>query len=604
MKKIILSALFTGIAFTYSQNTINNIAIDQKVKNVKYTYEKPGIQQETGNYFTVKQNTQNLAIQSVFTEEKIGTTSYDLQSNSAIAKRLFNLGNGKLSATWTMSKQLTAGWPDRGTGYNYRDGSNWGAIPSARIESLRTGWPVNTVTQSGKEIVISHDFAVGKLYKNERTTAGSGSWTQSDLSSLSPSGAWPRMASGGANGETIHLIANTLPTGSGGTMHKGMDGALLYSRSTDGGNTWDIKAIQLPGLDSSYYDGIGGDSYSIDAKGNTVAVVVANFAVEPILWKSTDNGTTWTMTKLWDNGLGKYEEANDLIPAADSLPSGDGACEVIIDNNGLVHVFSGIIYFFNEDLTDGGTNFYPNVIDGLVYWNENMGTGNYSIIGGVIDNDNNGTFDVSVNTIPRFGNSNNLNSFPSAGVDANNNLYLVYTSLTEKDDGDEYYRHTYGVKSVDGGSTWSQPVDFTPNDDFAECVFGTAAKMVDSKFYFWYQKGYDPGLNLTSSETNDLEENEIMLVTVDPSDFLTGEKTVSQQSNVIKVYPNPNNGNFILKLSYSNIREIEIYNTLGQSIYNILSTSETMVFDIAEPGIYFVRITGDNENSVQKIIVR
>jgi hypothetical protein len=614
MKKILLLGIGIGVGVSsFAQNSNGKpYKINHAVTNQKANYMPVELKnQETGTYFKVKAATPNHAVKSIIPEEKIGSTTYDLQTNSAIDRRLYNHGGGKISATWTLSTQLTTGWPDRGAGYNYRDGSAWGAYPTARLESERTGWPTLAVTSSSKEVVISHEPANYKLISEIRATAGTGSWTETGLTTLQPSVLWPRAVAGGANGESIHVIALTQPTGSGGTVYNGMDGALLYSRSTDGGATWDIKSIQVTGLNDTNYDGIGGDSYSIDAKGDVIAILVADFATEPTLFKSVDNGTTWTMTKLWDNGIGKYEESVDLIPASDSLPSGDGGCHVIIDNNGLVHCFSGIIYFFNEDLTDGGTNFYSNVIDGLVYWNENMGTGNYDIVGGVIDTDGNGTYDISVNTIPRFANSNNLASYPSAGIDASNNLYLVYTSVTELNDGDEYYRHTYGIKSTDGGTTWTDPVDLTPNDDFAECVFGTAAKMVDSKFYFWYQKGYDPGLNLTSSETNDLEENDIMIVTVDPSDFMTNINSLSENNQSVRLFPNPNNGNFFLSFSDAQTGNynISVKNLLGQIIYQSTKTiSGSMVLNLElnniESGIYFVSVSNANTESVHKVVVR
>ena len=47
----------------------------------------------------------------------------------------------------------------------------------------------------------------------------------------------------------------TAPTGLGGAIWNGLDGALVYYRSQDGGVTWDIKDMQLPTLDTSKYLG-------------------------------------------------------------------------------------------------------------------------------------------------------------------------------------------------------------------------------------------------------------------------------------------------------------------------------------------------------------
>ena len=70
------------------------------------------------------------------------------------------------------------------------------------------------------------------------------------------------------------MIGVTSPSGLTGTLYNGLDGALLYYRSTDGGTTWDIKDKQLPTLDSSNFIGFGGDSYAIDSKGETVVVAI------------------------------------------------------------------------------------------------------------------------------------------------------------------------------------------------------------------------------------------------------------------------------------------------------------------------------------------
>ena len=73
-------------------------------------------------------------------EDIIGTTWYDLQSNGCLQNRMYCYDDGSIGATWTMGMQATA-FPDRGTGYNYYDGSTWLTEPTARIETFRAGWP-------------------------------------------------------------------------------------------------------------------------------------------------------------------------------------------------------------------------------------------------------------------------------------------------------------------------------------------------------------------------------------------------------------------------------------------------------------------------------
>ena len=90
-------------------------------------------------------------------ETVIGTTTYDLQSNASVQNRIIYHDDGTISAAWTMSSILDAAWADRGTGYNFFDGTNWGAFPTARLESSRGGWPSMIVMSSGKEAAITHN---------------------------------------------------------------------------------------------------------------------------------------------------------------------------------------------------------------------------------------------------------------------------------------------------------------------------------------------------------------------------------------------------------------------------------------------------------------
>ena len=83
-------------------------------------------------------------------EQIIGETYYDLQTNSSIQNRLFVHDDNTISATCTMSPDFQTDFPNRGTGYNYFDGTSWMDIPESRIEEKRTGWPSIAVINGGK----------------------------------------------------------------------------------------------------------------------------------------------------------------------------------------------------------------------------------------------------------------------------------------------------------------------------------------------------------------------------------------------------------------------------------------------------------------------
>ncbi|MBN1340975.1 MAG: hypothetical protein JXA03_16725, partial [Bacteroidales bacterium] len=200
-------------------------------------------------------------------EDHIGTTQYDLQSNTALGNRITLFDDGTIAAVWTQGIESSPSFPDRGTGYNYWDGTAWGPIPTTRIESDRGGWPSVAPFGEDGEIVVDHiagGVGTGLLF-NHRATKGTGAWTEFNFQG--PAGGWetitwPRMVTSGVNNDVIHLIHTTYPVANGGQIYNGMDPALLYSRSADGGATWDPLHAQLPGTTIDFYKDISADEYT------------------------------------------------------------------------------------------------------------------------------------------------------------------------------------------------------------------------------------------------------------------------------------------------------------------------------------------------------
>ena len=129
-----------------------------------------------------------LRISAGVTEELIGDSYYDLQTNGSISNRLCVNDNGTISAAWTISPNqistTTPPYPARGTGYNFHDSNGWiyPAGPSAREEHVRTGFP-NIVVTPTAELIIAHQ-AVGStdsssIIVSRRSGRGTGQWTSS-----------------------------------------------------------------------------------------------------------------------------------------------------------------------------------------------------------------------------------------------------------------------------------------------------------------------------------------------------------------------------------------------------------------------------------------
>ena len=381
MKKIttiIASILFTaGLSAQIVPGQNHNGLL--KAKNDKITMSGD----EALSYLMINPNPHTSAIlnssKSTITEEVIGTTTYDLQSNGAVQNRIIVHVDGTISAAWTMSQEYNSSFSDRGTGYNFFDGTSWGAQPTDRLETTRGGWPSIIALGNGGECAITHNTAGSFINNTSRAYIGAGAWTET---TVTPDYLiWNRSAAGGIDGNTIHMVALTEPSGGTwtGVPFNGVSGALLYYRSQDGGGTWDITDMQLPGMDSSTQIGMSGDVYSIAAQEETVVIAYFDDWGDSFIVKSTDNGDTWIKTTFLDFPVDKYTADSgfdlDNNDTTDHIFSSDNCGTVILDASGQAHVFYGVMQYSDDDLTDEGTSWYPGT-NMLAYWNESYGSDN------------------------------------------------------------------------------------------------------------------------------------------------------------------------------------------------------------------------------------
>jgi hypothetical protein len=83
------------------------------------------------------------------------------------------------------------------------------------------------------------------------------------------------------------------------------------------------------------------------------------------------------------------------------------------------------------------------------------------------------------------------------------------------------------------------------------------------------------------------------------------EKTTAEKS--IKVYPNPNNGQFTLELgNVDSGSSVCLYNLLGTVVYRSVTTSEsTLRINLSgiRRGIYFVKVADKEKQLTKKIVV-
>ncbi len=550
-------------------------------------------------------------------ETMMGETVYDLMSNASIQNRNLFHSDGTISAGFTFGMVQPA-FAERGTGYNYYNGTAWGANPSARIESIRCGWPSIMVTGAGSEIIVSHQ-AAGPLVLNKRATKGSGTWTESNIpTNTGMTIWWPRVVSGGANGNSLHCISITAPIANGGTTYQGIDGALLYWRSLDQGATWDIVDAQLPGLDSTFFNRTVGDSYSIIADGDKIAIAVFSIWGDMVLFISNDNGTTWTNQIVNDFPLDLYipDQANgsdingDMIP--DTIATADGCGAIIFDANGMVHMTFGRMRVLDANLGDGNTSYFPGTQE-LMYWNESMGTGNFTVI--AVPEDIDGDLQLGfAGAFALYGRA--LCSYPSMGINNDGSIFVAYAGYREDfATATQNFRHIYVTKTMDGGNNWVQPLDVTPDPffDYYESMFPHVAPMIDNKVRIMYMRDSEPGL----AAIGDLDAyglNAIMYIEADTN--LINDLGINELSSSLvqsKLYPNPSENQVKLSLTLSQAKTVSILltNLKGEKINftkQVEMTEGEHEIDIntAElaSGVYFIRIGIDGKNRTEKLVVK
>lgn len=552
-----------------------------------------------------------------YTETIIGTTFYDLQTNNAISDRLiYNSGTGTVSAIWTMSPDAGAGAPNRGTGYNFFNGTAWDEAPSQKIETQRTGFPNIGITSNGAENVIAHNTTSGVMQQTFRATTGSGTWSES-LTALENDAIlgnlWSKTAT---NGNNLHVISLTTPVANGGALYNNIDGMPMYYRSTDGGTTWDKTNVELQDITAENYVAFSGDACQIDANGNTVAIVVGgSFANDVLLYKSTDNGDTWSKTIVYKHPYFKFTDDtitdtnHDGTP--DSMRTSDGTFALLIDNDGMVHLWWGDMFILNDIAGDAAYSYY--FTNALMYWNETKTEPTMIENLGALDLDGSGILEFNdVGTFAFKG----LASYPSAGIDANGNIYLSYMALVENSsDGDgKSVRHVYVSASTDGGESWADPIDVV-SDEFSEGAYGAMARTVDDHVRLIYQRDFCAGISTTSGNPDPCnvgQENEIIYIELPVLDLgiNVGVQNVQDASANLSVYPNPSNG--LTTLDFRNKAQQNASVTVTNSIGRVMLTlNEVQVvngkaqIDLSgmENGIYYLQVKSDKNNSTLPVTI-
>ncbi|MCK9401604.1 MAG: T9SS type A sorting domain-containing protein, partial [Bacteroidales bacterium] len=551
-------------------------------------------------------------------ENDLGQTRFDHQNNHSVNSRIVLFPDGTIAGIWTKG-QSEPSFPERGTGYNYFDGSAWGPAPTGRIETIRAGWPSVAAWNGNGEIVVSHQGGPLPLVMNTRPVKGTGNWTENLIPI--PAGCvgvmWPNMITNGPNNNYIHILACSFPAISGGAPYLGLDPALLYYRSLDGGATWDKAGIQIPGMDSTNYSFFLAETFAWGSpKGDTIYFAVGGSFTDTFIMKSTDNGETWTKITILGNVNKKIPDGTAYLP---SWRSTDGAVTCEMDQNGVIHFASGI---GGGSIEDSADNFIFD-LNGLIYWNTTMPMlqdslnldtldAHGQLLGYYSDGPNPGD---TLNVVP--GSRVGLTSRPQISVDELNNLFVIYSGITWQNPNPEgiNYRHIFGRARFHDQTTWSTgPIDLNADSSCNGNEFNFAAmtkQISGDKLRILYQTSDQPGMASWSSAIP-YHDNIIQYREIPYNAFLpigTEENPAGRRNMVSQNYPNPANGLTYFNVNLDNAAHVvvDVSNVMGQKIMSndkgILNAGmHKMTIDgnLLTSGIYFYTVTIGGESFVHR----
>lgn len=638
MKKFLLSALVVAPVLAIGQNKFPQVApeLNRPEPALPKVLTEPSFQTNTPTATFLRKADPSYGVSFI----KVGSTFYDLQTNASIAKRIFLHADGSVSVVWTTAPNGNTGYPDRGTGYNHNAGSGFGSPVSTRVEDQRTGWPSIGILPNGKEYVIGHDATDGGFIMATNDSKGSSNWTTGNgflkyANEQRP--IWGRVAN---NGNNMHLISNFSDSSSPGDPRaitlNGVYAPMTYSRSTDGGQSWDKEHELLPGYDSTRMLSGGGDQYALDVRGDVVAIVTGGLGDDVTLWKSTDNGENFT--KILADSFPYAPFSKQL--ATDTPFTNDGTVAVIIDNNDKVHVFWGLGRVLDNDTSDDQYSFFP-ATNGIGYWNEVTGTS--QVIAGIVDENFNNTLDVQpgtwsalsngsipsgVNSVARTGNTS-ITTMPSAAIDAQGRLFVTYSAPRELDENVDLlnYRDVYLVYSTDGGQTWGNPQNISQAQQ-KEDAFPSIARNVNNFVHITWQQDDIPGTNLqnnsTSSNNHAVVENDILYAAIPVSKIIGDsigqgpgvgifEPKSAEVFTVSQNYPNPfdNETSVIIYLTEPSALTLTVTDMTGREVRNwnlgeFVTGNHEIVIDGEglSAGIYTYTISTGTHSAGNKMVVK
>lgn len=516
----------------------------------------------------------------------VGTTYYDFQTNGSMANRIVfgavSPNERYIQMVWMASNDSTRDAATRTPGFNNSRGSYYTILdgndlanPSLlsdewlKIELLRAGWP--SLVRYSDNTVGTPSHTPVTYYRN---TAPSDPLFESYTVAVEADNAfWARAAVDGS--DNTHLIYNRASSADPAQATN----QVVYRRMPRNSSSFspDIFLTGSTGLGggtAGLPNGSGGDTYAVSANGRTVAIMYHDNQLNLWIRISRDGGETWPLdtnhTRIVfqpDWTIDSADVAGGRRFQADTVQGPGTNMDVLVDNSGDVHFVVNEILCsrFGFRPTGGerrdtldiitAPGFYGNL--GILYGKFGENTLSRAAVAGGTGWDGNGLY---LNRRFFWGYA----SQPQLGCDANNNLYMVYSSPKNGDvkrmladttgrsasnpnepdtltEVDALNMHVYATYRPANSNNWAEPKDITPTG--VNCQWATLCDTVpDGVLLIGYAAKPSPGDQVTNLE-QPVETTSIYLYAM-PTTELNPVNSVesplaSQAEAAVRIAPNP-----------------------------------------------------------------
>ncbi len=664
MKKVFLLSLGLVLGLgAFAQNRVMKNDAQKAVANGKIVAVGTEMTTEASTYAPQAAKSVVISRYDDLEDAEAMYTYYDLQSNQYVANRMYQLPNGNVAITATMSHEANQSANDRGTGYNFYNGE-WNDMPETRVEPYKTGWPSIARWGANGEILLCHGN--GHMQCFTREIAGEGEWQEMGALPDYPEGypytteygTWPRVVTCGENNNIIVAVAALQH--SFAPAIDSTDVRTVMYRSEDATN-WTISYGPLADLPTPYHIGnFSADDYALAANGNTVALLYSGCLTNSVwMFKSEDCGLTWNTTRIWEHPFEGVDLTEPGLDYGDTLfmPMNGS---ITIDNNGVAHV--ALNTFEMAHLADDDPGYYTywngRPVDGILYWNDTQDpihdTDHPEYIGTSLEShfatanpfhaarlwwpipedpgyvhmvsdstkwigyipmyegydwDNGSYFMSQTEYVSKlYGASGH----PALSCDPDGNLACAFSSPNvTRDNGSYYLRSIYvSYRCADNGY-WEQVEDDITEDVmlmYSECLFTISVPNTVNSGEFWFgyqaddQLGFYWGNNAsqTSASENFIHASKVIRPCGDGVEE-------GAQDVVYNIYPNPAKDYVVVNSAMDADATITFVNLAGQTVKSFnkaLTTGENTISIDLESGIYFCTVNANGFNKTVKVIVK